>query len=99
MRHTPGPWTLAANKSGAYVTTHTSNPLFYCRPASAQGCEAWDANARLIAAAPELLAALKLALPILGMEELVTVLALHPDETNAIVDAAMAALAKAEAQP
>jgi len=57
MKHTPGPWETSSNASGE---------LDICCPdagdmiADLSGCDNADANARLIAAAPELLEALRI---------------------------------------
>ena len=66
-KHTPGPWTITvyppddddAEDLCAYIDgngTHVS----HCMPPDGANKELRDANARLIAAAPELLEALKL---------------------------------------
>jgi hypothetical protein len=66
-KHTPGPWTAEeAGRSGCWISTPV-HPFTIvdsiddeCRHGAITGPNA-DANARLIAAAPDLLAALKLA--------------------------------------
>lgn len=57
---TPGPWIAVANRGNnavSDVVDRDGYTIAHCRNVSV-GC--WDANARLIAAAPDLLAALKL---------------------------------------
>jgi hypothetical protein len=54
-KHTPGPWT----EVGRYIET---DECTICEMFSARTREERDANQRLIAAAPELLGALRLAL-------------------------------------
>ena len=73
-KHTPGPWLLAGDdgKSDATAYARTpvnQNPLYIARvygegvlASSSPGTEERKANARLIAAAPDLLAACKAAL-------------------------------------
>lgn len=66
-KHTPGPWNLEAGRS--IVTSSGAFYLSYGKdkasgaPHFSNFCEL-DANARLIAAAPDLLAALEYLLPI-----------------------------------
>jgi len=57
--HTPGPWKLRQESLGGFIETKTGNPLFAVKPLSMEGRKDDHANARLIAAAPELLEALK----------------------------------------
>ena len=63
--HTPGPWTVKAHKDGAIAVYATDEkPVFVApyaayRPNPESGRDEVMANANLIAAAPELLAALK----------------------------------------
>lgn len=57
MKHTPGPWRYAKTENGKY-SIHSWGPLAYCAGESDYGDRALS-NARLIAAAPELLAALQ----------------------------------------
>jgi hypothetical protein len=54
-KHTPGPWEF----TGKYLATRTDNTLLSIKPESAEGGAHFAANARLIAAAPDLLAALE----------------------------------------
>ncbi len=87
MKHTPGPWTatrwrVCAEEPFRYITDTANN--------KASRTEENEANARLIAAAPELLAALK------GMvEHLLDDRSDGRDEENAL-SSAMGAIAKAE---
>ena len=57
-QHTPGPWRIGIQNYHAIITGPHGLPV-----ARTQAChdENWEANARLIAAAPELLEALELA--------------------------------------
>jgi hypothetical protein len=65
-KHTPGPWTVRDNKNGTLGIDAKEPDGTYCQPARVNG-DADDpvygpttrANARLIAAAPDLLAACK----------------------------------------
>ncbi len=75
--HTPGPWT----EVGRYIET---DECTICEMFSARTREERDANQRLIAAAPELLEALKLAQSIIG----------HPEDAHSKLISA--AIAKAE---
>lgn len=105
VRHTPGPWHFAAwdgfNGLDGEGNTHTAAPgwggervvhdeesVIVCSPGDERG-ERWEADGRLIAAAPELLTAL---------ENLFQSCRVHdPDDLSgepAMVDAA-AAIAKA----
>lgn len=69
MSHTPGPWRLYEGSKSPYCSTHSlseilrpdcSGRLLVRNPFVQNDAEVleWNANARLIAAAPELLAAL-----------------------------------------
>lgn len=62
--HTPGPWNYAADslREGRF-SIYAWGPLAYCGDAAEPGDG--EANARLIAAAPELLAALRSAVAII----------------------------------
>lgn len=53
--HTPGPWTAQLSRTDGYIMKGA-----FCVASVGDCCEPRDANARLIAAAPELLAALEL---------------------------------------
>ena len=69
--HTPGPWITEALPADPYIVyaggTHGNGERRYvCKTANGFfGCDESIANAHLVAAAPELLAALKLAEPYL----------------------------------
>jgi Trm5-related predicted tRNA methylase len=78
MTHTPGPWRLVKDD---YIMSHKG--LLIGQICSEDATD-MDANARLIAAAPDLLAALKLAADIIGAD----------DRINPILDA----ISKAEGQ-
>ena len=58
--HTPGPWTAACND---IIATANDGRAFVGRIAGRRIASENDANARLIAAAPDLLTACKAALP------------------------------------
>jgi len=85
MRHTPGPWTAVADGGSVLIVTAARGNTM--RVVDDSPREEAAANARLIAAAPELLAALKemLSSPTYGNE---------PSESA--VELAIAAIAKAE---
>ncbi len=84
--HTPGPWAYEVDESGASVFMDDSDPgRAYVAEVSSQPEQ--TANARLIAAAPDLLAALKRV-----MAEWLLVQAVSVNN----YDAAMSAIAKAE---
>ncbi len=84
-KHTPGPWIVEDDKRDDYMMTIRSSGagrlgVAYC---------AKD-DARLIAAAPELLAALRRALPLIEWHDG------RSDRHDEIIDAAYAAIEKAE---
>ena len=90
-KHTPGPWTVPAN--GHVIAPKPYSVVIAFMPESSdsiQGMDVIDANARLIAAAPDLLQALQglVSSCELNLDEL------EPD-THAMLDCARAALAKA----
>lgn len=104
MSHTPGPWRLYEGSKSPYCSTHSlseilrpdcSGRLLARNPFVRNDAEIleWNANARLIAAAPELLEAL---LGLLNCTDL------NLDEqdpsTYPLIDAARAAIMKATAQ-
>ncbi|MBX3442554.1 MAG: hypothetical protein KF774_09100 [Planctomyces sp.] len=82
MSHTPGPWEIDSNSGIGYLISH--DPAPHDPPGRGADtifpvivCEVWDeglgdectiANARLIAAAPMLLRACRLALEVPGIE-------------------------------
>lgn len=92
MKHTPGPWMLEA--SGIRVLTAPGrSPIDMGFSGLTQ--EHDKANARLIVAAPELLAALKLAVSYAeAMERALNV----SGQRNATLEDARAAIAKAEGE-
>jgi len=63
-KHTPGPWCISSDDEGAYVVDELGITLVATAPHNegASGRAEADANARLISAAPELLAACEAAL-------------------------------------
>ena len=66
MAHTPGPWTIRRVGIAKDLPVITSAEHDICEMRyNTNGRLRLESNARLIAAAPELLAALRLALPIL----------------------------------
>jgi hypothetical protein len=101
--HTPGPWHVAPIegaafnniRAGAYsvasVYKHIGSPS--TMESDGQG----DANASLISAAPELLEALQVALPILELAEQAANAAQGPNVLNSKVAAIRSAIAKATA--
>ena len=59
-QHTPGPWTIRTERRTRLVCDEHGNQISAIRPVKRYGVAGDDAaNARLIAAAPEMLAALK----------------------------------------
>lgn len=97
IKHTPGPWEIDADTRPAEVCTvhHTSHPNGFVYVRGALGY--WDAtpeenmaNARLIAAAPDLLKALSMC--VASMKSCLPDFNPHD---QAAYDAAMAAIAKA----
>ena len=91
-KHTPGPWSLDIGITGKIEVVATKPMRFNSISAGTPViCDVWrhpeiedfpgHANARLIAAAPDLLEALKLARSIIG----------HPDDAHTqMIDAAIA---------
>lgn len=71
-KHAPGPWTMTvyppddygAEDSCAYIDDGNGKHVAHCLPLSKNNDQLRDANARLIAAAPELLEALRMWLDI-----------------------------------
>ena len=59
-KHTPGPWMPHHDKGRLYVETHRDDVI--CMVAKGLGTQEDQANANLIAAAPELLEALQVML-------------------------------------
>ena len=98
-KHTPGPWKVLTNMGGRRVAVCTENAA----PTQAGICEMdsrsinvdYDgqlANARLIAAAPELLGALTGVLPVFFNDSMRTLAKVYAKE----IEAAEAAIAKAD---
>lgn len=58
-KHTPGPWTVESVRSGFYIMSQFDVIVATADPDGRYGTIGNEANARLIAAAPDLLAALK----------------------------------------
>ena len=58
--HTPGPWNFAKSDIDGRYSIYGNGPLAYCGDTGAVDGDG-EANARLIAAAPDLLAALQTA--------------------------------------
>jgi len=94
-KHTPGPWKVQGNS----IVTNTPRPEgCYCDVIIAETPHCYEpkdhiwpviaANARLIAAAPDLLAALKHIADLIGVP--------NDDESKAISETARKAIAKAE---
>jgi len=99
-KHTPGPWTvqeLERNRNGyqgwhTYCVRHASNVhLATIGHVDRYGCERNAANARLIAAAPDLLAALAKLLALAEAEGIGS----EWEASEAAVGTARAAVAKA----
>ena len=60
MSHTPGPWEILTTNRKTYVVTNAlSKPFVGQVIAGPTTCPDWESNARLIASAPDLLAALE----------------------------------------
>ena len=100
MKHTQGPWHTTepnAINGKRFICTEPADGVFYTI-AITMGDAAWShiddaANARLIAAAPELLEALRLALDCL---DVYAPDYMHGMPKNHYINAARAAIAKAE---
>ena len=89
-QHTPGPWRIGKAVNGNWIeAAHAAQPVSIARTFyEGVGAATEDANARLIAAAPELLEALEGLLANLTEGDFIS-------ETR--IDAARAAIAKATA--
>lgn len=90
-KHTPGPWVVVRAGNSTLIRSDSQRGYFAkiegaC--AGAHGAEG-EANARLIAAAPDLLEALKKALPLLEEH-------IRGRSVTEAIEAAEAAIAKAE---
>lgn len=96
-KHTPGPWAWGLDDVDAIwaVTTPPDGGNIICEPPSAgvASLARWPANARLIAAAPDLLEALTWALA-----EVEGRTRTEEDQREACLDRARAAIAKATGQ-
>lgn len=57
--HTPGPWEVADEHPDGVLDRSVMADGYYVATVHDTACDCWDADARLIAAAPDLLAALK----------------------------------------
>ena len=94
-KHTPGPWKRIANS----IKSRKANCVIVRLPAltdcvgdeTADQIKEWDANARLIAAAPDLLEALEEAVYMLGIQEI-------NEDSKPYERRIMAALAKAKGE-
>ena len=84
MNHTPGPWTWAREEEVSAWSLGPGVLLTDYADGTPDGDELDRANARLIAAAPELLECLKAAMQIIG----------HPDDSFSKLAASV--IAKAE---
>lgn len=94
--HTPSPWTVVPSSDGVSSQARTSDGRFSIYLGSTGApAEEWQANARLIAAAPELLDALRRAERVMTDADLDHEPA--DDEARLTLDAVRAAIAKAEA--
>lgn len=103
-KHTPGPWRLAGKYKGDHgsfwLETEFPMPVFELVPVVGVPSEHL-ANARLVAAAPELLEALKETLPFM----IDIAKARHPQfeptmaDDDSAIGKAMRAIAKAEGRP
>lgn len=72
--HTPGPWQIKSNMEPEYIVGDIDGPLegnvmHYSPVAVVMETKHFEANARLIAAAPELFSALSTMLTHMGMDE------------------------------
>lgn len=88
-KFTPGPWFVTGSGLGRYVDANVRagvlQEVAWC--GATEVSEQMEANARLIAAAPELLAALKTAAEVIG----------HPDDSFSVYMARLIAKATGEA--
>lgn len=90
-QHTPGPWTSQAGiiRTAGGAVAILPNGL-YCVRSAARNADENQANARLIAAAPELLA---------GLEQVLHWIDCDCDRSKHSLEAARAAIAKAKGRP
>ena len=71
-QHTPGPWTQYVSPSNSWIGHSDTGEIVCDRPNISGGTDRtarWNANARLIAAAPQLLAALKEVKDTIALEQ------------------------------
>ena len=98
VKHTPGPWTLTEH-SGKYTPRHIirskNAAIIEFASFGSVGIEQREANARLIAAAPELLEALEQAHTLIGELLIDNVLG---EDVIPVHDAMMAAIRKAKGE-
>lgn len=89
-KHTPGPWTAAPNaESGGYsIWCGADTPAEEGIAATLVGTENEEANARLIAAAPDLLAFAEWAVSLISAE--------YPQQQEVWLEQGRAAIAKAK---
>jgi hypothetical protein len=100
MTHTPGPWNLWCSERGEFYVSASGQEFVICsrNPVDYRGAES-VANAHLIAAAPDLLAALRDAAETIDSLDKQGGTLVHPtprqliDATNVVI---RAAIAKAE---
>jgi hypothetical protein len=100
VTHTPGPWTVGSTLTNEgelpIVSEHRRVALVDCQSPPRRGerwksnCAERDANACLIAAAPELLAALRLVVGLADNEAVESGDCRNPDNPFAIARAAIA---------
>ncbi len=92
-KHTPGPWIVNADDPAEILMDDIASIHCLVATVHADGCEPeqWGADARLIAAAPEMLAALRLALEYWAHRQ-----QRYKNRHPAWVNEARAAIAKAE---
>ena len=98
-QHTPGPWELDCSGLGAWIMAGGPDGLHVATIPIARDGDWSDANARLIAAAPDMLAALKhiLAADEAAMKELAKMGSDQFDTSHgSSIGLARAAIAKAE---
>ena len=100
-KHTPGPWYVRASRDrGGDPSISTGQPgTAYARAEEVAGFVHGDANANLIAAAPDLLAALEHTKA--AIEEAVTLSAMHNGHEysfKSTIEKISAALAKAKGE-
>lgn len=96
-KHTPGPWKVGAASSAVYEPSNDARAIALM-PTANWAIETREANARLIAAAPELLAALREAVPYMEAELARAFPPHNPASPLSLaLKGARAAIAKAEA--